>query len=98
LKPTRTSNLTVLSSDASSAVTNSFTALTFCFGCLRQMGGVPTTHEAGIGRLAERAAEHPGIEGGSLGFGDGLPGVTGMSSTTEATAAGSQTHFRAESD
>src|SRR5258705_4094236 len=45
---------------------------------LRQMAGVITTHEAGIGLLAERAAEHPGIEGG--GFVDALLGVTGAGS------------------
>ena len=38
------------------------------------MGGVTTPHEAGTGLLAERGAEHLGIEGGSLGFIDALPG------------------------
>jgi hypothetical protein len=47
---------------------------------LRQMAGVITTHEAGIGFLAQRAVEHPGIEGGGFGFVDGFLGVTGMNS------------------
>lgn len=38
---------------------------------LRQMAGVITTHEAGIGLQAERAAQQSGVEGG--GFVDALP-------------------------
>jgi hypothetical protein len=52
----------------------------FLLRMLCQMAGVITTHEAGIGLLAERAAEHPGIEGGGFGFVDALLGVTGMGS------------------
>jgi hypothetical protein len=61
---------------------------------LRQMVGVITTHEAGIGLLAEWAAEHPGIEGGSLGFVDALLGVTGMVSDDRGNGGGDPDGFR----
>src|SRR6478752_3710129 len=60
---------------------------------LRQMAGVITTHEAGIGLLAERAAEHPGIEGGGFGFVDGFLGVTGMRSGDGGNRGGDAGEF-----
>ena len=47
-------------------------------GMLRQMVGVITTHEAGMGLVAERATEHLDVEGGGLRLVDRLLGVTGI--------------------
>ena len=60
----------------------------FLLRMLRQMAGVITTHEAGIGLLAERAAEHPVVEGGGFGFVDALLGVTGIGSDDGGNGGG----------
>ena len=70
----------------------------FLLRMLRQMAGVITTHEAGIGLLAERAAEHPGIECGGFGFIDALLGVTGMGSDDGGDDGNDAGVFMADSD